>query len=91
MHAVCLFFTATELGSVLEEREGLSTRCEQLERRTEAMLTDYEQEKRDKFAAKVRGYNYSQHSMRSCFESVHYGDLLGSLYIGSSVELVHSL
>ena len=38
---------------MLKEREQLSGRCEQLERRTETLLTDYEQEKREKFAAKV--------------------------------------
>ena len=38
---------------MLKEREQLSGRCEQLEGRTESLLTDYEQEKREKFAAKV--------------------------------------
>ncbi len=50
--------SATELGSVLGEREILSSRCEQLERQAETILTDYEQEKRDKFAAKVREGSY---------------------------------
>ncbi|XP_064393333.1 heat shock factor 2-binding protein-like isoform X2 [Halichondria panicea] len=49
-----------ELCSVLEEREGLVTHCEQLERRTEAVLTDYEQEKKDKFAAKCEAMELSQ-------------------------------
>ncbi len=38
---------------MLEEREVLSSHCKQLERRAETILTDYEQEKADKFAAKV--------------------------------------
>ncbi len=54
MHLMCLLLTGPELCSVLEEREGLATHCEQLERRTQAVLTDYEQEKKDKFAVKVR-------------------------------------
>ena len=48
-----LVHATTELTSTLGERDVLSSRCEHLQRRTEAVLSDFEQEKKEKFDAKV--------------------------------------
>jgi len=42
-----------ELQMVAQEKEGLSCEHEHLKRRTEAIMADYEQEKQEKFTAKV--------------------------------------